>query len=124
MPSLSPLQKINKYVSNAYLEYPSLEADANSLAWWKAENGWFSNLAYIAIKYLCICGTSVPSERIFCTAGHISSSLRNQLLPENVQTTCQKQHDNLILISDAASYILILYLATHVWLSYYYTYAT
>lgn len=83
MPSLTPLQKIEKEIS-AYLEYPSLEADANPLAWWKAENGRFPSLAYLAKKYLCICGTSVPSERIFSSAGHISNSLRNRLLPENV----------------------------------------
>ena len=79
MPSLSPLQKIEKEIS-AYLEYPSLEADANPLAWWKAENGRFPNLAHLARKYLNICGTSVPSERIFSSAGHISNSLRNRLL--------------------------------------------
>ena len=81
IPSLTPLQKIEKEIS-AYLEYPSLEADANPLAWWKAENGQFPNLAYLARKYLRICGTSVPSERIFSNAGHISNSLRNRLLPE------------------------------------------
>ena len=31
IPSLTPLQKIEKEIS-AYLEYPSLEADANPLA--------------------------------------------------------------------------------------------
>ena len=83
MPSLTPLQKIKKEIS-AYLEYPSLEADADPLAWWKAESGWFPNLAYLAKKYLCICGTSVPSERVFSTAGNVTNSLRNRLLPENV----------------------------------------
>ena len=40
----------------------------------------FSNLG----KYLCICGTSVPSERVFSTAGHIASRSRSRLLPQNV----------------------------------------
>ena len=54
------------------------------LAWWKVECGWLPNLANLAKKYLCICGTSVPSERIFSTAGHIASRARGHLLPENV----------------------------------------
>ena len=81
--TLTPLQKIEKVISS-YQEYPSLEADADPLAWWRSENGRFPNLAYLAKKYLCICGTSVPSERIFSSAGHMSNSLRNHLLPENV----------------------------------------
>jgi len=34
VPSLTPLQKIKKEI-NTYMEYPSLEADADPLAWWK-----------------------------------------------------------------------------------------
>ena len=68
----------------SYLEYPSLEPDANPLEWWKLENGRFPNLAYLAKKYLCICGTSIPSERIFSKTSHIANNLRNCLTPENV----------------------------------------
>ena len=60
---LTLLHKIKKEITS-YLEYPSLEPDANPLEWWKLENGRFPNLGYLAKKYLCICGTSVPSKRI------------------------------------------------------------
>jgi len=80
---LTPLQKIKKEIT-CYLEYPSLEPDVNPLEWWKLENGRFPNLANLAKKYLCICGTSVPSERIFSKAGHVANNLRNRLTPENV----------------------------------------
>ena len=30
------------------------------------------------------CGTSVPSERVFSTAGHVCNDSRSRLLPENV----------------------------------------
>ena len=80
---LTPLQKIKKEITS-YLEYPSMEPDTNPLEWWKLENGRFPNLAYLAKKYLCICGTSIPSERIFSKAGHVANNLRNRLTPENV----------------------------------------
>ena len=63
VPSLTPLQKIKKEI-NTYMEYPSLEADADPLAWWKAESGRFPNLAYLGRKYLCICGTSVEYSAV------------------------------------------------------------
>ena len=80
---LTPLQKIKKEVTS-YLDYPSLEPNTNPLEWWKAENSRFPNLLNLAKKYLCICGTSVPSERVFSSSGHIANNLRNHLTPNNV----------------------------------------
>ena len=80
---LTPLQKINKEITS-YLDHPVLKPDTDPLVWWRDENTRFSNLANLAKRYLCICGTSVPSERVFSSAGHINNNLRNRLLPENV----------------------------------------
>ena len=81
--TLTPSQRIEKEISS-YLKFPAVESDTDPLAWWKREQGRFPNLAYLAKKYLCICGTSVPSERVFSTAGHIASKSRSRLLPQNV----------------------------------------
>ncbi len=62
---------------------PSIEVDADPLDWWKIEHSRFHHLAQLARKYLCVCGTSVPSERMFSLAGHITNG-RSRLLPENV----------------------------------------
>ena len=59
---LSTSEKINLEISS-YLDIPTLEMDADPLAWWKFENSRFPNLDLLARKYLSICGTSVPSER-------------------------------------------------------------
>ena len=45
------------------------------LSWWKREQHSFPILAQLAHKYLCVCGTSVPSERLFSQAGYIVNEL-------------------------------------------------
>ena len=77
---LSPGDKINLEISS-YLHIPTLEMDADPLAWSKFENSRFSNLALLTRVYLWI---SVPSERMFSLSGHICNDSRNRLLPENV----------------------------------------
>ena len=64
-PTLTPPEKIE-----AYLDLPVASSDTDPLTW--IEHYRFPHLAQLARKYLCICGTSVPSERVFSTAGHIN----------------------------------------------------
>ena len=64
---LSPGEKINLEISS-YLHIPTLEMDADPLAWSKFENSHLPNLALLTRKYLWI---SVPSERMFSPSGHI-----------------------------------------------------
>ena len=54
------------------------------LHWWNLHKHVLPNLVKLAQKYLGIVATSVPSERLFSTAGNIVSSKRAALLPENV----------------------------------------
>ena len=82
-PTLSPAEKIDKEIQ-AYLDLPVALSDTNPLTWWRMEHASFPHLAKVARKYLCICGTSVPSERVFSTAGHVCNDSRSRLLPENV----------------------------------------
>ena len=44
--ALSPSEKINLEISS-YLDNPTLEMDADPLAWWKFENSLFPNLALL-----------------------------------------------------------------------------
>ena len=81
--SLTPSQIIDKEIFT-FIDFPGAESDTDPLAWWKCEQGRFPNLACIARKYLCICGTSVPSERVFSTVGYVASRSCGRLLPQNI----------------------------------------
>ncbi len=53
------------------------------LEWWYANKTQYLILSQLAYKYLCISGTSVPSERMFSATGHLTSDRRSRLTPEN-----------------------------------------
>ncbi|XP_032457470.1 zinc finger BED domain-containing protein 1-like, partial [Nasonia vitripennis] len=69
-----------------YLNGPLISKDNDPLVFWKMyPNSSDSILADLAIHHLIIIATSVPSERLFSTAGLIMTSNRNRLLPEHFQ---------------------------------------
>lgn len=68
----------------SYLREPSAALEINPLAWWKINGPRFPRLAALARRYLCIPGTSVPSERVFSAAGLTVNRLRTRLTPEHV----------------------------------------
>ncbi|XP_077063574.1 E3 SUMO-protein ligase ZBED1-like [Siphateles boraxobius] len=67
-----------------YRDVASLSLDGKVLDWWRAHQAEFPLLADLAKTYLCIPGTSVPSERVFSTAGDIVRSERSVLSSEHV----------------------------------------
>ncbi|XP_028153494.2 E3 SUMO-protein ligase ZBED1-like [Diabrotica virgifera virgifera] len=69
----------------AYLAESLIPRKENPLEWWKTRAFLYPHLAQLAKKYLCIMSTSVPSERVFSTAGQLISDRRNRLTGENVE---------------------------------------
>ena len=67
-----------------YFEEPNIDRKNNPLEWWKINEKKFPRLHQIAKKYLCIPGSSVPSERLFSKAGQLVSERRNRLKPKNI----------------------------------------
>ena len=61
--SMSPSQKVDREIQ-AYLEKPVIEANDDPLSWWSSEKAKLLILSELSRKYLCICGTSVSSERL------------------------------------------------------------
>ena len=64
-----------------YLQYPALDIDESPLEWWKLECKRMPLLSAVARKYLCVCATSVPSERVFSVGGQLVSQKCNSLKP-------------------------------------------
>lgn len=69
---------------NSYLSIPQLDVESDPLIWWKANSQSFPLLSSIARKYLSIPATSVPSERLFSSAGQIVNCRRSRMKPETV----------------------------------------
>ena len=58
--------------------------NSSPLEWWKVNAYAYPLLAPLAKAYLCIPATSVPSERVFSTAGDIVCAQRSLITPEHV----------------------------------------
>ena len=67
-----------------YAKEPPADINTNPLAWWKSNGARYQKLAALALKYLGIPATSVPSERIFSKAGEIVNRRRASLKPWTV----------------------------------------
>ena len=68
-----------------YMEDSSYDGTVTLLQWWHQNKQRYPSLCKLALQYLTIPATSVPSERAFSISGHIVRAKRACLLPENVQ---------------------------------------
>ncbi len=58
----------------------------NPFEWWpKVGKAKFPNMYHLAMKYLSIPATSVPSERVFSSAGDILTQKRSRLGDDNAR---------------------------------------
>ena len=69
----------------AWIADPRVPKAIDPLAWWKQNKSRYPTIAKLAEKYLVVQGTSVPSERLFSTAGQILNSLRTRLTDDNTE---------------------------------------
>ncbi|XP_053376453.1 E3 SUMO-protein ligase ZBED1-like [Mercenaria mercenaria] len=81
--AVSPLKQADIEI-HKYQELSSVPLSEDPLKWWRDNQGHFPLLSYLARKMLCIPSTSVPSERVFSTAGDIISDQRASLKPKRV----------------------------------------
>lgn len=69
---------------NSYLLFPTIDSEADPLAWWKLHQVSFPRLSELARKYLCIPASSSPSERLFSTSRNVVTCQRTCLKPSKV----------------------------------------
>ncbi len=67
-----------------YLQEEALDLHSDPIAWWRDNQARFPLLSKVGRKYMTICATSAPSERVFSKAGNIVSPLRSSLKPNKV----------------------------------------
>ena len=78
------IQELCELEVSEYKKEPPICATQNPLDWWRNKCEKYPYLSLLARKYLCIPATSVPSERVFSTAGDIVTAQRSQLKSEHV----------------------------------------
>lgn len=81
-PGKSPLDVIRDEIHR----YKSVECSLKTLPldFWRSNCHSYQNIAKLAMQYLSMQATSVPSERVFSTAGDIVTCQRSLLDPESV----------------------------------------
>jgi len=79
-----PLSDIIHEEVTSYKATGCISVDEDPLAWWKSNEHKYPHIAKLAQRNLAVQGTSVPSERVFSTAGDIVTASRSRLLAENV----------------------------------------
>lgn len=67
-----------------YLELAPLERKKDPLEFWVKHKLIFPEMYELAMKYLCIPATSVPSEIVFSKTGQLTNLRRNRLAPKNL----------------------------------------
>ena len=83
-PSSVPSAELCKKELESYLSSPKLDFEEDPLAWWQSASLKYPLLSSVARKYLCVCATSSPSERVFSCSGNIVTSLRASMNPRKV----------------------------------------
>lgn len=76
-----------------YKAEPTIPMNQDSLEWWQNQRFLYPFLASVVLMYLQIPATSVPSERVFSTAGNILNKKRGALSASNADMLIFLHHN-------------------------------
>ena len=74
-----------EYIVDSYVKEQNQPRSSDPLLYWKSHPSTWPILASISSRYLSAPPSSVASERLFSSAGQISTIKRNRLSPINVE---------------------------------------
>lgn len=77
---------LNNLEMERYMAEPELDNNDCPLLWWKNNRRRYESLSVLAMKYLTIPATSVPSERVFSCCGNVVTDKRSRLSSDNVSS--------------------------------------
>ena len=80
------MQELQVRLTNLSMNLKCICIDESPLQWWKLEFKRLPLLSIAARKYLCVCATSVTSERVFSIGGQVVNSRRSCLKPHKVNS--------------------------------------
>ena len=84
----APLISPHEIVANELRKYEAEDPESldslEPLKWWKAREQQLKYLSRLAKRVLCVTASSVPSERLFSSAGNLVNEKKSCLLPESV----------------------------------------
>ena len=77
----------------SYLALPTISRQESPLTWWRENVKRYPDVATVARRFLSAPSTSVPSERLFSSAGLVYTDRRNHLLPERAEMLLFVKHN-------------------------------
>ena len=83
--SVAPMEDIVGKEVDRYLTIPLSDEHITVLEWWEKYGCLFPHLSKLAMKYMAIPTSSVPSERVFSLTGHLVNKKQARLNPKHVQ---------------------------------------
>ena len=92
-PSTQLEEDVEAEVRKFFLRDP-IQRSEDPIVWWFTKgNLLYPRLFLLATKYLIAQGTSVPSERLFSSAGQVITERRNRLTEENAEKLIILHHN-------------------------------
>lgn len=77
-----------------YFRSEPASSTTNPIEWWSDHKRHYPRLSNVARRFLTVPATSVPSERVFSTAGRIANKKRTCLLADNLNMLIFISHNS------------------------------
>ena len=91
--TIASASRWRRWRAGLFLLQPNIPRQASATASWRDNAAMYPDVAAVAQRYLSAPSTSVPSERLFSSAGLLYTDRRNRLLPERAEQLLFIKHN-------------------------------